>query len=594
MEQNIFQFITSEEANFKVARIPVTSSKEWNMYDHIQRCTNVAFGWFNAGKDDGNRPYKNIVTPITNVARRSEGFDVKDIEPYVDDSDNYHKSFFFRKFHPRWARKNGIDESIDDSVESQIVYGLSLMKDSGKSPEVVPLQTIAFCDQTNVMSGPICLRHEWSIQDLLDKKVVWNNEKITEAITHARAEKANTADKNDKSKTPGKYIEGYELHGTLPKEWLDDEKSDEYVGQMQIITFYTDSNNKKQGITLFRGKEKKSPFKAKVINKVHGRACGQSIVESLFEDQLWTNYNEIKIKAMLDAASLILLQTADKGFKSRNNLKNLAAGVPEILEVADGQNVTQVNGQPANIPAFNDAVSRWNQHAQVLGSASDAQLGVNPTSGTPFALQNLVVQQGEGIHEWRQGKMADFWEEIYRDWVLKYLVDDINSGQKWMDRLDMKEMNEVLDKILTKEANARIKEGMLKNNGLGGELVTAETVESLKQIIREDFKKNPNKSFEVIKGEIDGLPVDVQINIKGKQKNMYKVVDSLVNVFRQVLANPQSLQQPGMADLFNEIIENSGLSPIDFSDLTAPAMVQPQQNNKVELDADNLQANTTK
>ncbi|MFA6897238.1 MAG: hypothetical protein WCQ96_03060 [Patescibacteria group bacterium] len=594
MEQNIFQFITSEEANFKTARVPVTSNKEWNMYEHIQRCTNVTFGWFHRGADDGNRPYKNIVTPILNVARRSEGFDVKDIEPYVDDSDNYYKSFFFRKFHPRWARKNGVDESIDDSVESQIVYGLSLMKDSGKNPEVIPLQTIAFCDQTNIMSGPICIRHEWSIQDLLDKKGVWNDEKIMEAITHARAEKANTADKNDKSKTPGKYIEGYELHGTLPKEWLDDEKSDEYVGQMQIITFYTDSNNKKQGIKLFKGKEKKSPFKAKVINKVHGRACGQSIVESLFEDQVWTNYNEIKIKAMLDTAALILLQTADQGFKNRNNLKNLEAGVPEVLEVADGKQVTQLNGQPANIPAFNDAVSRWNSHAQVLGSASDAQLGVNPTSGTPFALQNLVVQQGEGIHEWRQGKMADFWEEIYRDWVLKYLVDDINQGQKWMERLDMKEMNEILENILTKEANNRIKEGMFKNNGKGGELVTAEMVESRKQMIREEFKKNPNKAFEIIKGELEGLPTDVQINIKGKQKNMYKVVDSLVNVFRQVLANPQSLQQPGMADLFNEIIENSGLSPIDFSGLSTPMMAQPQQNTRAELNADNLQTNNQK
>ncbi len=44
-------------------------------------------------------------------------------------------------------------------------------------------------------------------------------------------------------------------------------------------------------------------FKALKINRVHskGRACGRSIVERLFEPQVWNNYSGIKIKEMLDS-----------------------------------------------------------------------------------------------------------------------------------------------------------------------------------------------------------------------------------------------------------------------------------------------------
>jgi hypothetical protein len=77
--QNIQEYIVSEEASYKTTRIPLTDNKDWNMYQHIQRCKNVANAWYHTGADDGNRPYDDLVTPIINVAFRTEGFDVKDI-----------------------------------------------------------------------------------------------------------------------------------------------------------------------------------------------------------------------------------------------------------------------------------------------------------------------------------------------------------------------------------------------------------------------------------------------------------------------------------------------------------------------------------
>ena len=77
--KNVYDYIVTEINNYKTVRVPITDSTDWNMSEYIERCTNVSNGWYHKGKNDGLRPYKDIVTPIINVAKRSEGFDVKDI-----------------------------------------------------------------------------------------------------------------------------------------------------------------------------------------------------------------------------------------------------------------------------------------------------------------------------------------------------------------------------------------------------------------------------------------------------------------------------------------------------------------------------------
>jgi hypothetical protein len=152
-----FAYILAEKNNWRSVRVPITNSKEWSMFEHIQRCKNVANGWFHQGKNDGLRPYNDIVSPIIDVAFRSEGFNVTDIVPFVNDAENYYKSFLVKKFHPQWARKHELDTFIDEVVENSIIYDLVLVKNvNNVRPEVVDLTTIAFCDQTDVLAGPLC------------------------------------------------------------------------------------------------------------------------------------------------------------------------------------------------------------------------------------------------------------------------------------------------------------------------------------------------------------------------------------------------------------------------------------------------------
>lgn len=559
---NIYDYITQEKEAYKTTPVPLADNWEWNMFDHVTKSFLYKNSKFSKGQNDGNRPFLNIVRPILNVAYRAEGFDVKDIVPFADDEKNYYKSFLIKKFHPRWARKHDINTFIDEMVESYVDYGLALIKNvSNVRPEVVPLQRLAFCDQTDILSGPICELHQYSVDQLKQQK--WRKDKIDEAITMAEAQKVTATQDGKKVKTPSKYIEVYELHGTFPQSWLSEGGDpDEYVPQMHIVTFYTDEKGNKHGITLFDGEEKKQIYKAIKRDPIYGRACGFGGVEELFEPQTWTNYSEIQLKEMLDVAALIILQTSDKKFEGNNVFKDMEKG--EIVYSEDGKPLTQVSITPQNKAAFDASVEKWQQNARTIGSADEALLGENPTSGTPFALQALVTTEGKGLHEYRQGKLATFTGEIYRDWGLGYLVKEMNEGQKFADELTADELEEVVAAVVRGTTNQKIKDKMLQ-----GQLPTAEEKAMFEEVARLEFLEGGRKRFfEIIKDEFKDIPVDVEVNIVGKQKDLAERADKLTNIFRAVIANPQVLQAPGMGKLFNEIIEASGFSAINFAQLT--------------------------
>jgi len=125
---NVFEYITTEESAYQTTGVPIVDGYEWKMFEHIRLSTLYKNSKFSTGADDGNRPYKNIIRPILNVAYRSEGFDVKDIEAYVNDPDNYYKSFLVRKYHDKYAREYSLDTAIDESVETYVDYGGVLAK----------------------------------------------------------------------------------------------------------------------------------------------------------------------------------------------------------------------------------------------------------------------------------------------------------------------------------------------------------------------------------------------------------------------------------------------------------------------------------
>lgn len=569
--KDIYSFISAEENAYQSLPIQVSDGYEWHMAKHIKLTNLYKNSQYETGKND-DKPFKNITRPILNLQYRAEGFDVKDIELFVNEAKNYYKSFLLKKYHEKWSRENEIDIFIDDLVESYVDFGGALAKKAGAKLEVVPLQRVAFADQTDILSGPIAEKHFYSPEQLREmKKKGWKN--IEELITVADYGKQYRKDLQ--TETPGKYIQVYEVHGCFPASWLYDDDRDydeeEYFNQLHICAFYKDEKENRHGLTLFKGKEKELPYKLVLRDKIFGRALGLGGAEELFEPQVWVNYDVIRIKGLLDQAAKIIYQSSDETIPARNKINALDNG--SIITHRPNEPLTQINTFPVNLRVFENSTNEWEAHAQQMGAANDAILGAPPKSGTPFKLQELVTAEAHGLHDYRRGKLAVFVEQIYRDWVIPILAGEITNGDEFLVELDLDELQYVTERFELNEANR-----MLKEQILNGELIRPEDIELHKSHAREVFKKGGNKRFiKILKDEFGKAPLDVKINIAGKQKNLATQVDKLVNVFRQIVAAPQILQSPPLAKLFNQIIEASGLSPVDFSGFAVPVPLQPQQ-----------------
>ena len=574
--QTIFDYIKAQEVLYKKP-IELVSNWRWGMQEHVRKVVTYKHSQLLRGKDEWT-PVRNIMKPILMLQYFAEGFDVKDVLLFINNSKKYFKSFLVRKFHDEWAVENKIDTVIDESVESYVDYGLVLLKNSGARPEVVPLQSIVFCDQADILSGPIGIKHYFSHSELMEMKSKgWGKRErgatitLEQLITLSRDYKTSTDVSGTLTITPGKYIEVYEIHGSLPETFMEGSDATKYSQQFHIVAFYQLENTSKQGVTLFSAKETELPFKALKRDPIYGRACGFGGVEELEEAQVWSNYGMLLMKNMLDSASKVVMKTTDASVARRNNIKDIDN--LEIIELEEGKDLSQVDTFPRNYNLFDRSIADWEDHAKLISGAPDPLLGQEPSSGTPFKLQDLVVQTGKGPHDYRRGKLAVFWGELYSDWILPHIKRDITKGKEFLAELDFEELQYVADSLVQCEANNMVREKILN-----GEMIDPNEIEGYKEIVRGEFMKKGNKHFiKILKDELRDIPVKVRPNIVGKQKDVRGQVDKLVNVFRTVAANPEILQSKPMADLFNQILEASDLEPIDFSGFMSVPIQQQMQ-----------------
>lgn len=580
---DIFQFITTQENAYKHDEVSVFDNFSWNMAEHIRTSVSFKHGKFlNASNDLLTKPpFKNIVLQVLRLRYRAEDVDVKDVTIYVENPEKYHLSFLVKKyFEDVFLVENDLDTFFDQAKEEKIDLGGCLVKKGMDAvPEVMPLQTVAFCDQTDIEGGPVGFKFIFSPGLLRSKaKAGWGDSKygatisIEDLISYAKMEKkAYGIDEKPSIKTPGKNIEVYIVRGELPESYLVANGSENLINQVQVVAFYHTKDERK-GQVLFRQKETEDVFKFHNPEKIFGRALGMGGVEELVDAQIWTNFAEIHKTNMLKSASKVVFWTDDDAYAARNKIKDMDN--LEITTVArDSKGIFQVPTGSPNIQLFNQSLIEWQEYARDTGAATEPLLGKQPPAGTPFRLQERVVFEGKGLHDYRRGKFAKFIEEIFRDWIIPHIAKEIVKGKKFLSTLTEEEMIAISRTVIDNEANRMIKEKILN-----GELIAPEEVEAFKAKTMEEFTKNGNKKWvEILKDEFQDTPLAVKVTVAAKQKDLSLIVDKLVDVVRQYLATPLLRQDPVAIKLLNRILEWSGLSPVQFGEIFPSPMLPAGQ-----------------
>lgn len=577
---SIFEYIKSEENNYETQQITVGDNWQWNMRDHIQLIFHLKHGKFYTGPNGFERAFKQIMQPILDLAYWTEDIDVKDTVFFVENDDDKVKSFLIKKYHDEvYVRENNLENLYDGITESDLDYGGVVVQKGVKIPEVLPLNSIAFCDQTNIMAGPIGIKTTMSPDRLrMMSKKGWGSEangatiSIEDLIVLAdNSKEAIGTLSKEKNQVTGKAIEIYIVKGELPKHYLyDDNDMETTVKQVQIVAFYVDKDSRKQGVCLYRKEDQEETVKFYSSKEVYQRALGYGVGEQITGPQVWTNFLTIHKMNAIEASSKILLQIEEGGISARNNLND--ADNLELITTQEGKPIRQVpNAGSVNIQLLSNAVNEWYENSQLLGQAFDPILGKEASSGTTFRGQERTVAQGRGSHDRRRGKRAKFIEEIYRDFIIPDIKKEIVKDQKFLATLTNDELQWVAERISIIESNKKIKELILS-----GKDVTPEQQETIKEVYRQKvLSKGNQQMIEILKDELSDIEMRIGINIAGKQKDLAILSDKLLSIFQSIIANPgafqQALQIPSLSKAFNDILEYSNISPASFASLTAPA-----------------------
>jgi hypothetical protein len=492
MPSSIYDYVKSEETNFETDSVQVGENWHWNLRKHVQLIFHLKNGQFFTGTNgDFLRAFKNIMEPILNLAYWTEDIDVKDVTFFIESEEGRALSFLIKKYHDEvYVREHDLDTLFDEITESDVDYGGVIVQPGKDRPEVLPLTTVAFCDQTDMEGGPTGFKYSFAPEKLRSMASVgWGDEQngatvsIDDLIKLASNEKDADGTLSEKqNKVPGKIIEVYIVRGSLPEAYLhDNEDFDTYCSQLHVVAYYLNKDKKREGVTLYRKKDDEGLL-FHTSQAVPGRALGRSAGEALLHPQVFTNLLTIQKNAMLEAASKVVLYTDDETFDTKQNLSDVDN--LEIKKVAEGRQIAQIPTVGVNnIQLFEKSIEEWYQHSQLTGSAFDPVLGKEASSGTTFRGQERTVAQGRGIHDRRRGQRAKFIELIYRRLIIPRIVKEISKGRKFLATLTTEELSYVAEQLATNHANSKIKEALFE-----GKILTEEERTLLKQQFKESLR----------------------------------------------------------------------------------------------------------
>jgi hypothetical protein len=588
MSPDIHEWVRGEEAKFETDEIKVGDNWFWNFRNHVQLIFHLKNGVFFTGENNWLRAFKNVTEPILELSYWTEDLEVKDVTFFIENQVGKVLSFLVKKYYDEvYTREHDLDSLFDEITESDLDYGGVLNQKGLKRPETIPLQSVAFCDQTDILGGTIGFRFSFSPSKLREmSKFGWGEEKngatisIEDLCMLATFEKETNLMGDKKNQVSGKTIDVKIVRGNLPEHYLKDNNDMEYYcNQIQVIADYVDKDGEKQGVVLYRKKAEDSDLKFFTSKKVYQRALGRGVGERLLHPQIWTNFLTIHKMNKLEAGAKSALVTDDSTWTQKNKIQDMEN--LEVTTIEDGKTVKLIPTiNPTDITLYDNDINLWYQQAQNDGAAQDPIMGAEAASGTTFRGQERSVAQGRGTHDKRRGQRAKYIEEIHRDWIIPDIKKEILKGKKFIATLSTEELTWVAEQLSIKSANDKVKSLLLK-----GKMVTKEEQTLMIQTFKDGVLKKGNKQLlEILKDEFEDVEIKIGINVANKQKNLTDLSDKLLSIFQFIFANPtgfqQAMQIPALAKSFENILEYGGMSIADFSTLlTAPAqpIVSPLQ-----------------
>lgn len=567
MDKTILKEINELVGTYQNKSIQIMDGLYYNQYQTIRR---VEFYWnsqyINGQLDDLGRtkPFYNIGKFRVNVATRATDLDVKDVRITSDNKNDRVRSMLLNHELKNWFKEADFSKLLNDWGKTRAKYGGALIKkcveteeDSNKKElkiELVEWKNV-ITDQINIENGAIIEVHYMSPSELSKKIGVWDNvEDAMKLATKARGIKGNKQDASEKK------IPIYEVHGEFPESYIKEDGNPNLYKRMMFIIA---GNETGKQFILWQEEEEENPYRFLAWDSVSGRGLGIGIIEDGFEAQMWTNDAIIAERNVMELAGKVFIKTNSKQL-GNNILSDMENG--QVIELEDGADANLLSLTPSSLPQFQNAIEKWNTQYERATNTFDSVTGETLPSNTPLGSVAIQSAQASSFFDYRREEAGIFWTEVLMDWVIPYLIKNINREHILASDFSMDELKLIDRAFSLYEANNSVIDQVLS-----GKIFSADeylnAVNDIMQFVGQDGKR---RYINIPKNYFKDYENNITIDITGETRNKQAALQTLSTVLGQVASNPSLLQDPTLSQIFNEILEISGI------DIIPQAPVSPQ------------------
>ena len=567
MDKQIFKEVNEIISGYNNKSIQIVDGLYYNQYQVLKK---IEYYWnsqyINGQMDELGRikPFYNISKFRVNVATRATDLDVKDVKVTSDNPNDRVRSMLLNHELKNWFKETDFSKLLNDFGKTRAKYGGALIKkciekdEDGKKNleiELVEWKNV-ITDQTDIENGVIIEIHYMSPSELSKKMGVWDN--VEEALKLATKSRGVKGNQNQGSE---KKVPVFEVHGEFPESYyIENGNPNKY---QQMVFIIAGSEMGKQ-VKLWQDLEEENPYKYLAWDNVSGRGLGIGIVEDGFEAQMWTNDAVISEKNVMDLAGKVFIKTNSKQF-GNNILTDADTG--QVFELEDGADANMFNLTPNSLPQFQNTVERWNTQYERATNTFEAVTGETLPSNTPLGSVAIQSAQASSFFDYRREEAGIFWTDVLMDWVIPYLIKNINKEHLLASDFSIDELKLIDKTFAVNEANNRVKEAVLS-----GQIISQEeyqsAIDAFSQFIAQDGKR---RYIDIPKDYFKDYEDKITIDITGETRNKQATLQTLSSILAQVASNPALLQDPTLLKIFNEILEISGV------DIIPEAPTQPTQ-----------------
>ena len=498
------------------------------------------------GKD---KPFMNINVFRKNVAFRATEIDIKDIKVVADGVTGYDEAFLLGKGMYEWMKDTNHSEFLNDFTDIRPSDGSvcvkKVMRDGVLTLEL-PLLKNLVTDRVDMNSGTVIETHYLLPEEFMSMSETWDmgSKSLDDILEEAQ-----------KQRDYDGRIKVKEVHGVFPDSYIEGGEDGKYTRQCHYIVCA------KKEYDVYQEYEEESPYRFLPWRKRPGlpNGLGVGVVEDGFEAQTWVNDAVMKEHRMMEILSRVIVKSTVKN-AGNNIITDYDNG--QIIELQDGAEFSKVDLTPSSLPELGNLVKRWDDQYERVSSTFNAITGEQMPSGTPYRQTAILNQEAGSLFDCRREEAGIFLSKIYMDWVIPYIIDVYNNkGEITSDYFSKEELQMLDEAFAANKANNKTLEDIL-----GGELVDDNLIAGYENVfnkaISEQKKTGSMRSLKIPKGYFKNVKYKVTIDITGEKKNKAVILESLNNILLTIAKNPSILENPMTLNLFTEIMETAGISPV--------------------------------